>query len=158
MRLNPELKVGVGGYLIVPESFIKTPSNLIKISELDEILVLRRFENTSSTKLEIQTVLWALEEYCIGSTISGSGKLHIYSDSQCVEGLLPRMARLESNGFHCRGGNRLFKSASLYGKYYEFYDRLKLDAIKVADHIRFPSSNTVQRIFFFLDQNEFSNF
>ena len=62
--LNPELKVGVGGYLIVPESFIKTPSNLIKISELDEILVLRRFENTSSTKLEIQTVLWALEELC----------------------------------------------------------------------------------------------
>ncbi|MBW2248091.1 MAG: hypothetical protein JRF62_13080 [Deltaproteobacteria bacterium] len=53
--LNPKLKVGVGGYLIVPESFIKTPSNLIKISELDEILVLKRFEDTSSTKLEVQT-------------------------------------------------------------------------------------------------------
>ena len=65
MRLNPELKVGVGGYLIIPESFIKTPSNLIKISELDEILVLRRFENTSSTKFEIQTVFWALEGLCL---------------------------------------------------------------------------------------------
>jgi hypothetical protein len=76
--LNPELKVGVGDYLIVPESFIKIPSNLITISELDEMLVLRRFENTSSVKLELQTVLWALEEYCIGSTSSGSGKHHIY--------------------------------------------------------------------------------
>ena len=96
VSLNPGLKVGVGGYLIVPESFVKTPSNLIKISELDEILVLRRFEDTSSTKLEVQTILWALEEYCNGSTISESGKLHIYSDSQCVEGLLSRRARLES--------------------------------------------------------------
>jgi hypothetical protein len=25
----------------------------------------RRFKNTSSTKLEIQTVLWALEELCL---------------------------------------------------------------------------------------------
>jgi len=121
--LNPKLKVGVGGYLIVPESFIKTPSNLIKISELDEILVLKRFEDTSSTKLEVQTVLWALEECCVGLTISGSGKLHIYSDSQCVEGLLSRRARMENNGFHCRGGNRLLKNASLYGKTFEITKR-----------------------------------
>ena len=150
--LNPGLKVGVGGYLIVPESFIKTPSNLIKISELDEILVLKRFEDTSSTKLEVQTVLWALEEYCIGSTISGSGKLHIYSDSQCVEGLLSRRARLESSGFHSRGGNRLLRNASLYGKYYKFHDRLKFEITKVAGHTRSSSRDTVQHIFSFIDQ------
>lgn len=150
--LNPGLKVGVGGYLIIPESFIKTPSNPIKMSKLDEILVLRRFEDTSSTKLEVQTVLWALEEYCAGSTISSPGKLHIYSDSQCVEGLLPRRARLENSGFHCRGGNRLLKNASLYGKYYEFHDRLKFEVTKVAGHTRFRSRNTVQRVFSFVDQ------
>ena len=150
--LNPGLKVGVGGYLIVPESFIKTPSNLIKISELDENLMLRRFEDTSSTKLEVQTVLWALEKYCIGSTISGSGNLHIYSDSQCVEGLLPRRARLESSGFHSSRGNRLLKNASLYGKYYEFHDRLKFEVTKVAGHTRSRSSNTVQCIFSFIDK------
>ena len=150
--LNPGLKVGVAGYLLVPESFIKTPSNLIKISELDEILVLRRFEDTSSTKLEVQTVLWALEEYSIGSAISESGKLHIYSDSQCVEGLLPRRARLESSGFHCRGGSRLLKNASLYSKYYEFHDRLKFDVTKVAGHTPSHSRNTVERIFSFIDQ------
>ena len=60
--LNPTLKVGVGGYIFVSESFVKNPSSRINISELNEILVLRRFEDTSSTKLEVQTVLWALEE------------------------------------------------------------------------------------------------
>ncbi|MGR3320266.1 MAG: GIY-YIG nuclease family protein [Candidatus Anammoxibacter sp.] len=150
--LNPRRKVGVGGYLIVPESFIKTPSSQIKISELNAIPVLRKFEDTSSTKLEVQTVLWALEEYCIGPTISGPGKLNIYSDSQCVEGLLSRRARLESCGFHSSGGNRLLKNASLYGKYYELHDRLKFDVTKVAGHTRSRSRNTVQRVFSFLDQ------
>ncbi|MGR3177172.1 MAG: GIY-YIG nuclease family protein [Candidatus Anammoxibacter sp.] len=150
--LNPGLKIGVGGYLIVPESFIKTPSNQIKKSELDEILVVKRFEDTSSTKLEVQTVLWALEEYCIESTISGQGKLRVYSDSQCVAGLLARRARLESSGFHCKGGNQLLRNASLYGKYYELHDLLKFDVTKVHGHTRSRSRNTVQRIFSFIDQ------
>jgi predicted GIY-YIG superfamily endonuclease/ribonuclease HI len=151
--LNPGLKVGVGGHLIVPGSFTETPSNLINISDLEENLVLRRFEDTSSTRLEVQTVLWALEEYCIVSgSPSAPGKLHIYSDSQCVEGLLPRRARLESRGFHCRGGNRLLKNAPLYGKYYAFHDRLKFEVTKVTGHTRSRSRNTVERIFSFIDQ------
>jgi len=150
--LNPKLKVGVGGYLLVPESFIETPPNLIKTTELNKIIVLKKFEDTSSTKLEVQTVLWALEECCAGSTIFGPGKLRIYSDSQCVEGLLSRRAGLENNGFHSRGGNRLLKNASLYGKYYEFHDRLKFEVTKVAGHTRSHSRNTVQHIFSFVDQ------
>jgi len=150
--LNPGLKAGVGGYLLVPESLIKNPSHLINLSELEEIMVLRRFENTSSTTLEVQTVLWALEEYCIGPTIPESGKLQIYSDSQCVEGLLPRRARLESSGFHSRGGHRLLKNASLYATYYEFHDRLKFDVTKVAGHTPSRSRNTVQYIFSFIDK------
>ena len=150
--LNPKLNIGVGGYLILPESFMETPTNLIKLSDLEEMLVLRKFEDTSSTKLEVQTVLAALEEYYIRLNSSGSGKLRVYSDSQCVEGLLSRRARLESNGFHSRGGKRLLKNAFLYGKYFEFYDRLQFEVTKVAGHTRSRSRNTVQRIFSFVDQ------
>jgi ribonuclease HI len=150
--LNPMLKIGVGGYLIVPESLIKTPSNRINIKELKEMLVLKRFEDTSSTKLEVQTVLWALEEYCIRSAGSDPGRLHMYSDSQCVEGLLQRRARLESNGFHSRGGSRLLKNASLYRQYYEFHDRLQFDVTKVAGHTPSRSRNTIERIFSVIDQ------
>ncbi len=150
--LNPGRKKGVGGYLIVPESFIKRPSKRIKISELDELLVLKRFECTSSTKLEVQTVLWALEEYCTGLTFSGAEKLHIYSDSQCVEGLSARRIRLESSGFSSRRGGRVLRNASLYRQYYEFYDRLNFTVTKVAGHTRSHSRNTVQRVFSFVDQ------
>ena len=151
--VNPGLKAGVGGYLIVPDSFIKTPSDLIKISELEKNLALRRFEDTSSTKLEVQTVLWALEENYIEPSISsGSEKLHIYTDSQCVEGLLRRRARLEGRGFCCRGGNRILKNAPLYEKYYAFHDQLKFEVTKVVGHTRSRSRNNTQRIFSFIDQ------
>jgi len=149
---NPGLKVGVGAYLMVPESFIKTRPKQIKVSELEEMLVLKRFEDTSSTKLEVETVLWALEEYCIDPDNSVARKLHIYSDSQCVVGLLTRRARLESCGFQSKGGTRLLKNASLYGKYYELYDRLKFDVTKVEGHTRSRSRNSVQHIFSFIDQ------
>ena len=152
VSLNPGIKAGVGGYILVSESLIKTPSNLIKTSDLNKFLALKKFKNTSSTKLEIQTVLWALEEYCTGSAVSKSGKLHIYSDSQCVAGLLSRRTRLEKNNFHSRGGNRLLKNASLYSKYYEFHDRLKFDVTKVQGHTPSRSRNTVQHIFSFIDQ------
>jgi ribonuclease HI len=153
VSLNPRLKVGVGGYLVVPESLISTPSSLIKMSTLEENLVLRRFEDTSSTKLEVQTVLWALEEHCLVSSISSvPGELHIYTDSQCIEGLSRRRARLESSGFYGRGGQRLLKNAPLYEKYYAFHDRLKFEVTKVAGHTRAHSRNTVEHVFSFIDQ------
>lgn len=149
---NPGLKVGVGGYLVVPGSFINTPLEQIKISELEEMVVLRRFEDTSSSKLEVQTVLWALEEYCIEPTISAERKLHIFSDSQCVAGLLLRRARLEGCGFQSKGSTGVLKNAVLYGKYYELYDRLRFDVTKVPGHTRSGSRNSVQRIFSFIDK------
>lgn len=153
--LNPRRKAGVGGYLLVGESLIKSPSRLIKKSDLSKSLKLKQFEDTSSTTLEVQTVLWALEEYCTRSFFSKAGKLHIYSDSQCVNGLLPRRARLERDGYRSnrsRGGKRLLKNASLYKNYYEFYDRLTFDVIKVAGHTPSRSRNTVETIFSFIDQ------
>lgn len=150
--LNPGFKVGVGGYLLVPDSLLTTPATLIKRHELDEMLVLKRFENTSSTKLEIQTVLWALEEYCSESMDSEVGHLHIYSDSQGVEKLLSRRERLENNGFQSRGGSRLLRNASLYANYYALYDRLQFEVTKVPGHTRARSRNTVQQIFSLIDQ------
>lgn len=150
--LNPKRKVGIGGYLIVPETVLKTQANQIKKAELEEILVLKRFENTSSTKLEVQTVLWAMREYCTRSADCGPGKLQIYSDSQCVAGLLPRRTRLERNGFQSRGRGRQLKNTSLYRKFYELHDRLQFQVAKVAGHTRSRSRNTIEAVFSFIDQ------
>ena len=62
VSVNPKHKLGVGAYLAVPASFIEVSPNRIERSAVVERLVVRRFEDTSSTKLEVQTVLWAMED------------------------------------------------------------------------------------------------
>lgn len=152
VSLNPKLKLGVGVYLVVPFSFQGVSPDSIKRSKVAELLVLRRFEHTSSTKLEIQTILWAIEDYRKEFNDSGLRKLHVYSDSQCVAGLLRRRPRLEANDFHCKKTNRLLKNTSFYRRFYKYYDELGFDVIKVAGHTRSNSHDPVQRIFSFVDK------
>lgn len=63
VSLNHELKLGVSAYLAVPKSFLQVSPYSIERSEIAKRLMVRRFEGTSSTILEVQTVLWALEDY-----------------------------------------------------------------------------------------------
>jgi len=152
VSLNPKLKLGVGAYLVIPASFLEVTPHNIGRSEAAERLVVRRFECTSSTKLEVQTVLWALEDFRNALTVSELRKLRVYSDSQCVAGLLRRRSGLEVKGFLSKRTNRLLINASLYRNFYEFYDELGFEVIKVAGHTRSCSRDTVHRIFSFVDR------
>jgi ribonuclease HI len=148
VSVNPRRKLGVGAYLALPASFIEVSPHSIEISALVERLVVRRFNDTSSTQLEVRTVLWAMEDL----KFTEPAKLRVYSDSQCVAGLLRRRNRLRASGFVSRGSNRLLKNASLYRKFYEFHDKLGFEVIKVAGHISASSHDTVHRIFSFVDR------
>jgi len=53
--VNTKLKIGYGAYLIVTEDELSTESLKTQVN-------IKRFENTSSTKLELETLLWALNE------------------------------------------------------------------------------------------------
>ena len=119
VSLNPTLKLGFGAYLVIPSSFLEIPTERIIRSELVEQIRLRRFEATSSTKLEVQTLLWALEDFQKESSGSRFGTLDVYSDSQCATGLQRRRSKLEMNGFCSKGTNRILKNACLYRKFYE---------------------------------------
>lgn len=152
VSLDPKLKFGVGGYLVVPISFIELSPGSIKRSEIAERMVVQNFEGTSSTRLEVQTVLWAIEAYLKNLKDYKPGKLCIYSDSQCVAGLLRRRPGLEANGFLSRKTNNLLKNTSLYRKFYEFHDRIGFKVIKVAGHTRSCSHDTIHRIFSFVDK------
>lgn len=152
VSLDPKRKLGVGGYLVVPTSFIETSPEIIKGSEIAERLVVQNFEGTSCTRLEVQTVLWAIEACSEILKDSRPGKLDVYSDSQCVAGLLRRRPGLEANGFLSKRTNNLLKNASLYRKFYEFHDRIGFKVIKVAGHTRSCSHDTVHRIFSFVDK------
>jgi ribonuclease HI len=153
VSLNPKLKLGVGAYLLVPSLFLEVSPHSIERPEVTKRLVFRRFECTSSTTLEVQTVLCALEGYRDGFKSSESVKLQIYSDSQCVTGLLRRRPVLEAKGFLSKRAGHQLKNACLYRRFYEFYDELGFEIIKVAGHTRSCSHNTVNRIFSLVDKN-----
>ena len=60
--VNTKSKTGYGAYLAVTDT-------LTSMESLSEQVKVRRFENTSSTRLELETLLWALRE--IGEAANG---------------------------------------------------------------------------------------
>ena len=135
VSVSPGLKLGVGAYVRIPASFLEAFAGRPKITGM---LKVRRFEGTSSTRLELQTVLWALTENRQGP----HGSLTIYSDSQCVSGLLKRKPRLLAGGFLSKKTNRQLGNASLYRTFYEFHDELGFHIIKDRKSTRLNSSHT----------------
>ena len=152
VSLDPQRKLGLGAYLLVPTIFLETVPQDIRRGEISALLRLRKFAQTSSTKLEVQTLLWALENYRSELNGSDPGSLRVYTDSQCVTGLLGRRAGLEANDFLSRRSRRPLTNAHLYREFYAAYDELGFELIKVAGHSRTCSHNSVQRIFSYVDK------
>ncbi len=152
VSLNPQLKIGIGGYLLVPVSFLGIKVQDIEQSEVSARLKIKRFAETSSTKLEVQTVLWALENSREELSGFGHGSLRIYTDSQCVAGLLGRRAGLINCGFLSRRSGRPLTNVVLYRAFYAAFDQLGFQLIKVSGHSRASSHDTVRRIFSYVDR------
>ena len=153
VSLNPQRSLGVGACLLVPSTFLDTAPDAIERAEVSALLQFRRFTETSSTMLEVQTVLWALEMYREEFNKSDAGKGQLYTDSQCVVGLPGRRARLEANAFVAGRSGRLLTNASLYREFYAAHDELGFELVKVAGHSRASSHNSVQRIFSYVDKD-----
>ena len=152
VSVNPQRKLGVGGYLLVPVQFLENEPHDIERSEVSARLKIKRFAETSSTKLEVQTVLWALEDSREELAGSAPGSLRIYTDSQCVAGLMGRRAGLTNSEFLAKRSGRPLTNATLYREFYAAYDQLGFQLIKVPGHSRADSHDTVQRIFSYVDR------
>jgi ribonuclease HI len=148
VSVSPGLKLGVAAYVMVPASFLEASSEVIKRPEITGRLKVRRFEGVSSTRLELQTVLWALAE----NRQALHGSLTIYSDSQCVTGLLKRKPRLLAGGFLSKKTNQELANASLYRAFYEFHDESGFQVVKVAGHSPSRTRDAAHRIFSFVDK------
>ena len=116
--VNPQEKVGFGAYLLLKE-------NNISFEDMKKDIKTKRFEDTSSTKLELQTLLWSLEEINDKDVI-----IEIYTDCQNIIGLQDRRERLEKNNFHSSAG-KLMNNHDLYKDFYLKLDELSLSFIKV---------------------------
>jgi ribonuclease HI len=152
VSLNPQHKYGLGACLLVPSKYLETAPQDIRREEISAQLQLKMFTETSSTRLEVQTLLWALENYRAEFNGSDLGSLWVYTDSQCIVGLQGRRAGLEANNFLSRRSKRPLKNTLLYRAFYAAYDELGFELIKVAGHSRSCSHDTVQRIFSYVDK------
>ena len=103
--LDPYNKMGFGVYLILNDENES-------LEELKENIKSKRFENTSSTKLELQTLLWALDEIADKNVI-----IEVYTDCQNIIGLENRRDKLEKNHFFSTSG-KIMNNHYLYKDFY----------------------------------------
>jgi ribonuclease HI len=152
ISMNSRLKCGVGGYLFLPAAYLEASPGSIEKQDIIGRMALQRFKDAGSTQMEIQTIVWALGFYRNASVGSCHGGLSVYTDSQCVEGLLRRRSGLENKNYIGKKTNDEIKNASLYRIFYSLYDELEMKVVKVSGHSPSASHDTVHRIFSIVDR------
>ena len=137
--VNTQSKIGYGAYLSVSE-------HGLSLDSLRECVKVRRFEHTSSTKLELQTLLWALKDI---QTLES--KVTVYTDSQNIMGLPVRRERFEQNSYRSKKG-RLLNNYELYQEFYRMTDQLKCRFVKVRGHQVSSQKDDIDRLFTLVDR------
>ena len=135
--VNTKTNIGCGAYFYVEE-------NNYKIEEIT--VVVKRFKETSSTKLELQTLLWALKEIT-----EVNSKIVVYTDSQNIIGLPDRRKRLEINNYHSKN-NKLLKNHELYREFYQFTTSLNCEFLKIQGHLVSNQKNELDKLFTLVDR------
>jgi len=136
---NPQEKIGYGTYLLIEDD------NFDLIS-LKSKIIFKKFENTSSSKLEIETLLWALNDIDIKDCI-----IEVYTDCQNIIGLENRREKLEKNNFQTSSG-KLIGNYELYKEFFEKLDELNLSFIKVKGHKKTSLKDELDTMFNLVDK------
>jgi ribonuclease HI len=132
--VNTKLRVGYGAYLACPEGQ----------ESLTGHIKLKQFVDTSSTKLELQTLLWALSEISAPEIIS-------YTDSQNIVRLNSRRKKIEENDYYAKNG-KLLNNHELYKQFYQLTDNVNITFIQVRGHTPSNRKSHVDRIFSLVDR------
>ncbi len=138
--VNPKLKFGFAGYLLLDD----IPS-IADINFLDEKIKVKKFTDTSSTRLELQAFLWAMED------IKPKEELTIYTDCQNLLSLLKRREKLRLNNYISANGKTL-SNADLYKEFYICLDLYKIRLIKIKGHKKNSLKSDIERVFSLVDK------
>ena len=137
--VNTQSNIGYGAYLAMSE-------HGLSLDSLKECVKLRRFEHTSSTKLELQTLLWALRDIQ-----ALESKVIVYTDSQNIMGLPRRRERFEQNNYYSKKGRRL-NNYELYQEFFRMTDQLNCRFVKVRGHQVSNQKDDADRLFTLVDR------
>ena len=137
--VNPQEKIGFGSFLIIEDENLS-------FENLKKIIKTKKFENTSSTKLELQTLLWALDEIENKNFL-----IEVYTDCQNIINLKDRREKLEKNEYKS-SKDRIINNHELYKLFFEKLDKLDLVFIKVKGHKKNSLKDEVDTIFNLVDK------
>ena len=137
--VNTQSNIGYGAYLAVSECGLSLDSLRTRVK-------VRRFEHTSSTKLELQTLLWALNDIQVLGR-----KVIVYTDSQNMMGLQGRRDRFEQNDYRSKK-NKRFNNYELYQEFFRMIDQLDCKLVKVRGHQVSNQKNYIDRVFTLVDR------
>ena len=137
--VNPQSGIGLGAYLLLDKlEFFR--------AELEKKINIKKFDNTSSIKLELETLLWALSDVNLKNF-----KIVIYTDCQNIIGLKGRRDRFEKNNYMTSKGRQI-KNHELYKDFFKRLDILDCDFIKVKGHKKTSVKNEIDKIFTLVDR------
>ena len=136
--VNPQQKIGYGAY------FIYTQIDTIQSAK--EKIQTKKFIDTSSTKLELEVLLWALEDKELQDKV-----IDVYTDCQNILGLEGRRKRLESNDYKSAKG-KLLNNHELYKAFYKRIDTLNCTFIKVKGHKPSKEKDMIDDLFTLVDR------
>ena len=131
--------IGYGAYLMVTDMDILP-------DELKKQVQVRRFENTSSTRLELETLLWA-----ISNVPPGMKTIRIYTDSQNITGLPGRRKRFENSDYRSKN-NRLISNHDLYREFFKLTAMFDFELVKAKGHQPTSAKDAVHRLFALVDK------
>lgn len=137
--VNTQSKIGYGAYLVVS-------NGELTLDSLGPQVKVKRFAPTSSTKLELQTLLWAL-----GDIQALVNRVIVYTDSQNIMGLPGRREGFEQNKYHSKKNKRL-NNYALYQEFYRMTDRLDCTFVKVPGHGVSKHKDAIDRLFTLVDK------
>lgn len=137
--VHAQSKIGYGAYLAVADPGLSLQMLLLQVR-------VRRFTQTSSTKLELQTLLWALNE--LGEF---GGRVTICTDSQNIIDLPGRREELERKDYRS-GKNKLLNNHQLYQDFYRLIEQFDYTLVKVRGHLQGQHKDDVGRLFTLVDR------
>jgi len=137
--VNPQSGIGFGAYLLLEKKEFFC-------DELEKKIKIKKFDTTSSTKLELETLLWALNDVSLKNF-----KIIVYTDCQNIIGLKERRDRFEKNNYMTSKGS-VIKNYELYKDFFKRLDILNCEFIKLKGHKKSSVQNEIDEIFSLVDR------
>jgi len=134
---HPTSRIGYGAFLAIPDLNVD-------FQALENRVQLKRFEETSSTQLEIETLIWALRKI-------QPRTVTLYTDSQNIIGLPDRRERMEKHWYRSKAGVQLNHS-DLYQEFFSLIDPLDCTLVKVKGHRLSHQKSPIDQLFTLVDR------